>query len=161
MHTRRSFLRRTSSIALGFSGLQRLSAADGKARSVRGYGPLTPDPQKILDLPSGFSYSVIGRAGEKMSDGLVLPALPDGMTAFPGKGKEVILIRNHELNAGSGASGGPFGRKNEKTDKIPMDRIYDPGKSAPCLGGTTTLVYDLASKKVVRQFLSLAGTLRN
>ena len=161
MHTRRSFLRRTSSIALGFSGLQRLSAADGKARSVRGYGPLTPDPQKILDLPSGFSYSVIGRAGEKMSDGLVLPALPDGMAAFPGKGKEVILIRNHELNAGSGASGGPFGRKNEKTDKIPMDRIYDPGKSAPCLGGTTTLVYDLASKKVVRQFLSLAGTLRN
>ena len=119
MHTRRSFLRRTSSIALGFSGLQRLSAANGKARSVRGFGPLTPDPQKILDLPSGFSYSVIGRAGEKMSDGLVLPALPDGMAAFPGKGKEVILIRNHELNAGSGASGGLLDGRMKKRTRYP------------------------------------------
>jgi secreted PhoX family phosphatase len=31
----------------------------------------------------------------------------------------------------------------------------------PCLGGTTTVVYNTKEKKVVRQFLSLVGTLRN
>jgi secreted PhoX family phosphatase len=39
--------------------------------------------------------------------------------------------------------------------------MYDPGKAAPSLGGTSTVVYDTKKQKVVRQFLSLAGTLRN
>ena len=86
MHTRRSFLCHSSSIALGFSGLRRLSAGDAKSPRTRGYGPLIADPGKILDLPAGFSYDIIGRAGEAMSDGLILPGSPDGMAAFPGKG---------------------------------------------------------------------------
>ena len=53
---------------------------------------------KFLDLPGGFSYEIIGRAGETMSDGLILPGSPDGMAAFPGKGDEVVVVRNHEVS---------------------------------------------------------------
>lgn len=161
MYTRRSFLYHTSSIALGFSGLRRLSAGDAKSLRTRGYGPLIADRDKILDLPGGFSYEIIGRAGETMSDGLILPGSPDGMAAFPGKGDEVVVVRNHEVSAGSSSGQGAFGRRNELTNKINKDRFYDSGKKSPCLGGTSTFVYDTRKKAVVRQFLSLAGTIRN
>ena len=161
MHTRRSFLYHTSSIALGFSGLRRLSAGDAKSLRTRGYGPLIADRDKILDLPGGFSYEIIGRAGETMSDGLILPGSPDGMAAFPGKGDEVVVVRNHEVSAGGSSGQGAFGRRNELLNKINKDRFYDSGKKSPCLGGTSTFVYDTRKKAVVRQFLSLAGTIRN
>lgn len=161
MYTRRSFLYHTSSIALGFSGLRRLSAGDAKSLRTRGYGPLIADRDKILDLPGGFSYEIIGRAGETMSDGLILPGSPDGMAAFPGKGDEVVVVRNHEVSAGSSSGQGAFGRRNELLNKINEDRFYDSGKKSPCLGGTSTFVYDTRKKAVVRQFLSLAGTIRN
>ena len=161
MYTRRSFLYHTSSIALGFSGLRRLSAGDAKSLRTRGYGPLIADRDKILDLPGGFSYEIIGRAGETMSDGLILPGSPDGMAAFPGKGDEVVVVRNHEVSAGSSSGQGAFGRRNELLNKINKDRFYDSGKKSPCLGGTSTFVYDTRKKAVVRQFLSLAGTIRN
>ncbi len=161
MYTRRSFLYHTSSIALGFSGLRRLSAGDAKNLRTRGYGPLIADRDKILDLPGGFSYEIIGRAGETMSDGLILPGSPDGMAAFPGKGDEVVVVRNHEVSAGSSSGQGAFGRRNELLNKINKDRFYDSGKKSPCLGGTSTFVYDTRKKEVVRQFLSLAGTIRN
>ncbi len=161
MYTRRSFLYHTSSIALGFSGLRRLSAGDAKSLRTPGYGPLIADRDKILDLPGGFSYEIIGRAGETMSDGLILPGSPDGMAAFPGKGDEVVVVRNHEVSAGSSSGQGAFGRRNELLNKINKDRFYDSGKKSPCLGGTSTFVYDTRKKAVIRQFLSLAGTIRN
>ena len=161
MYTRRSFLYHTSSIALGFSGLRRLSAGDAKSLRTPGYGPLIADRDKILDLPGGFSYEIIGRAGETMSDGLILPGSPDGMAAFPGNGDEVVVVRNHEVSAGSSSGQGAFGRRNELLNKINEDRFYDSGKKSPCLGGTSTFVYDTRKKAVVRQFLSLAGTIRN
>ena len=161
MYTRRSFLYHTSSIALGFSGLRRLSAGDAKSLRTPGYGPLIADRDKILDLPGGFSYEIIGRAGETMSDGLILPGSPDGMAAFPGKGDEVVVVRNHEVSAGSSSGQGAFGRRNQLLNKINKDRFYDSGKKSPCLGGTSTFVYDTRKKAVVRQFLSLAGTIRN
>ena len=129
MYTRRTFLYHTSSIALGFSGLRRLSAGDAKSLRTRGYGPLIADRDKILDLPGGFSYEIIGRAGETMSDGLILPGSPDGMAAFPGKGDEVVVVRNHEVSAGSSSGQGAFGRRNELLNKINKDRFYDSGKN--------------------------------
>ena len=39
--------------------------------------------------------------------------------------------------------------------------IYDKGRILPCLGGTTTLIYDTKERKLDSQFLSLVGTLRN
>ena len=96
INTRRQFIKDSGVIALGFSGLQKLSANYAEKPSLRdkGYGPLIVDPKKILDLPKGFSYRVISRAGDAMNDGLVLPGKPDGMATFPGPNGLTILIRN-------------------------------------------------------------------
>ena len=56
---------------------------------------------------------------------------------------------------------GPFGNKNFKLKDIRDDLIYDKGKSSPCMGGTTTVIYDVKKQEVVGQFLSLTGTVRN
>src|SRR5262245_7017995 len=51
---------------------------------VGGYGPLVDDPDNIFDLPAGFSYKVISRQGDMMSDGYRTPGHPDGMACFAG-----------------------------------------------------------------------------
>ncbi len=163
MTSRRHFFREASAVALGFTGLGNLSACAEEKDSllVPGYGPLLKDPQKVLELPKGFSYQIIGRAGQKMDDGFTLPFLPDGMAAFPGPKGLTLLVRNHEISPGVGAGAGPFGARNALLTAELRDKMYDSGKATPSLGGTTTLVYDTGKRKVVRQFLSLAGTLRN
>ena len=66
------------------------------ARRLGGFGPLLPDPDRILDLPSGFSYRVVTQAGRPAwperngrplagaSGSRVVPGRPDGMAAFAG-----------------------------------------------------------------------------
>ena len=166
MNTRRHFLKTGAALAAGFGGLQLLTGTAG-ARAVRGYGALRADPKKILDLPKGFSYRVISKAGTRMADGLQVPGGADGMAAFPGENGLTVLVRNHELNPAITGSGGAFGESNKKlTDKI-REKMYDAGgrhkgkQVPPSLGGTTTLVYDTKRGRMVREFLSLAGTVRN
>ena len=163
LSSRRAFLQSAAAVTIGFHGLQRLLAG-GTADApppADGFGPLEPDPQGILDLPRGFSYQVISRVGESMEDGLLVPGKPDGMAAFPGPKGRTILVRNHELLSDR-VKIGPYGPKNELIKKIPIDRLYDPGwNRTPCIGGTTTLVYSTAERKLERQFLSLAGTQYN
>jgi secreted PhoX family phosphatase len=72
MNTRRYFLKTGAALAAGFGGLQLLTNTAG-ARAVKGYGALRADPKKILDLPKGFSYRVISKAGTRMADGLQVP----------------------------------------------------------------------------------------
>jgi uncharacterized protein len=124
-----------------------------------GAGSLVADPKAVVDLPAGFSYTIVSRPGDEMDDGLVVPGLCDDMAAFPGPDGTVVLVRNHEaLFAGQG----PFGTKYERLARIPNAKLYDLGFGmTPCPGGTTTVVWDPNTRKVVRQFLSLAGTLRN
>ena len=61
MINRRQFFKGAGTLA--FAGLA--SSALGKANAgvltptTKGYGPLVPDPKKLLDLPQGFSYQVI------------------------------------------------------------------------------------------------------
>jgi uncharacterized protein len=163
MKARRQFLLNASATAIGFAGLRSFSACAAKKESqaITGYGDLQSDPEDVIDLPKGFSYRIIGKAGEKMDDGLNLPGAPDGMATFKGPDDLTLLVRNHEVNAGSGAKGGAFGSGNKNlTDEL-RKSMYDSGKAAPSLGGTSTVVYDTKKQKVVRQFLSLAGTLRN
>ena len=167
--TRRHFIKTASALTVGFAGLRTFTVRvdAGSAQIAKGFGPLIPDPNKIVDLPRGFSASVISKAGEKMEDGLRVPAKCDGMAAFSGPGGMSVLVRNHEINPAVAATLGAFGSGNKLlTDKI-QQKMYDPGGrlnsgSVPaCLGGTTTLVYDTKRRKVVREFLSLAGTVRN
>ncbi len=165
--SRRHFLKTSAAFALGFSGLHTLygcgqpDAPPPEAISER-FGPILPDPNKILDLPQGFSYQIISRAGEQMTDGLFVPAAHDGMAAFPGPDGLTLLVRNHEVNLNADPHRGPFGPRNERLSQISQDDLYDAGSSGePCLGGTTTLVYDTRSQRLESHHLSLIGTIRN
>jgi len=165
--TRREVLLRwgavsAGAVSMGFAGV-RLSTLRRKlpadAAGV-GYGELVRDDENRIDLPRGFSYQLISQVGETMDDGLVVPGSPDGMAAFAGPDGLTILIRNHELNPDQ--SQGPFGNRNRLFGKVDSRKVFDDGNlRTPGLGGTTTLVYDILGRKLVRQYLSLAGTHRN
>jgi len=122
------------------------------------FATLRPDPQQLLDLPDGFSYDIVSRAGDIMSDGLMVPYAHDGMAAFPGDDGRVILICNHEMESGYpeySAFGTTFASQPESVTA----RVYDLGGGiTPGAGGTTTTVYNPATRKSERQHLSLAGT---
>ncbi|MGY8825139.1 MAG: alkaline phosphatase PhoX [Candidatus Latescibacterota bacterium] len=157
--SRRRFLK-AAAVSVAFSGLQRHIAWADTPGKKGGYGPLVPDSHRILDLPEGFSYRVISRTGDPMADGLLLPGAPDAMATFAGPDGRTLLVRNHELTAGSKAAG-PFGAQNELMDTLPKEDFYDWGHGKdPSLGGTTTVVI-AADGQVEKQFLSLAGTIRN
>ncbi|MDX2147733.1 MAG: DUF839 domain-containing protein [Planctomycetota bacterium] len=175
--SRRHFLHRGAAFALGFGGLHALMGMGPRAlagfagRGVGpgsspaagvGYGPLVRDPRRIFDLPAGFSYTIISRAGERMDDGLLVPGLHDGMAAFPGaSAEETILIRNHEVSP-DGFNHSPFGRAGELLSRVDRVKLYDAGGGvAPALGGTTTIVFNTRERKVKKHFLSLGGTVRN
>jgi hypothetical protein len=157
---RRHFLKTAGAVTLGFAGLRSFIAC--KEKRHIGFGPLIPDPDKIFDLPKGFTYQIISRHGQPMSDGFFVPSRADGMAAFPGPNGLTLIVRNHEVNAGTKASNGAFGENYELLSRLQPEALYDAGNSgAPALGGTTTLVYDTRTQKLESQFLSLAGTLRN
>jgi len=166
-HSRRHFLRTSAAFTLGFSGLHTLfgcKQADlPNTRTIsERFGPMLPDPDKILDLPEGFSYQIISRKGERMTDGFFVPTRHDGMAAFPGPDGLTVLVRNHEINLGGDASDGPFGPGNELLSRLGPNDIYDAGNDGePCLGGATTLVYDTRTQRLESHYLSLVGTLRN
>lgn len=160
--TRREFLRSTASVGIGFLGLYKYSVAGNPQTSPAiGYGPLIPDPAGIFNLPKDFTYRVISKQGTPMSDGLIVPGKPDGMSTFQGKNNTTIIIRNHENSPGDNKNG-PFGKNNELLAKVDKKKMYDYGNGKmPGLGGTTTLIYNHETKKVEKEFLSLAGTIRN
>ncbi|MEX2207034.1 MAG: alkaline phosphatase PhoX [Myxococcota bacterium] len=149
---RRDFLRTAGWASLALLGLPRRARSNER---------LVPDPDRRLALAPGFSYRVIARTGEEMSDGLIMPGGPDGTGVFRGPNGRLILVRNHEQGAmprGTSAYGPNF----ERIDRVALDRLYDVGAGrAPMLGGTTTLLYDPALGVVEASWLSLGGTLRN
>lgn len=170
--SRRHFIARSSAVALGFTGLQS-ALARGSTGELRrrlddmiGYGPLIPDPAKIIDLPAGFRYTILSRAGEMMDDGLRVPGLHDAMGAFPFVRDDgttdpdrTVLVRNHEIEEAHKTTGAydpadPFA-------VIPREKFFDAGFGKPSRGGTTTLVYNTKTKTLEKQWMSLAGTERN
>lgn len=155
--TRRDFLTRGAQFAGGALGAAALASL-GLPREERTgpYGPLKPDPAGVLDLPAGFSYTAFSQTGEPMSDGLLTPGAHDGMAAFAGPGGTVILVRNHEQDLRGWS---PFGKGAALLTPSLRAKLYDG--QTPCLGGTTTLVYDPKKKALTKSFLSLAGTARN
>ncbi len=130
----------------------------GCRSAVKTGAPLSADPARIIDVPEGFSYSVVSRRGDAMTDGLTVPGAHDGMAAFDGENGRIILVRNHELTSQSG-NAGPYGEQLKQLPEALKSRLYDRGDDrSPCLGGTTTTIYDPASGRTERQFLSLGGT---
>ena len=155
--------------AAAFSGLVRHAAAqtageETYVNNVHGYGPLLRDPNRLLDLPEGFSYQVVAQSGDTMDDGLFAPGQPDGMACFPLEGSRVALVVNHELKGSSGLHRnlGPGGLREERLDLLDASRGYDTYKNGrPLPGGCSTIVYDLETRRKVSQRLTLAGTSTN
>jgi secreted PhoX family phosphatase len=165
MRSRRNFIKMSGMATLGFMGLHQWMEGPLKAatpgKRAAGYGPLVPDPHGIINLPEGFRYTILSRKGDLMDDGLLLPGAPDGMATFAGRNGRVIVVRNHEISP-DGFKNSAFGLTNELLNKVSDRKFYDYGKKVvPSLGGTTTFVYNPASGKIEKQFLSLAGTVRN
>jgi uncharacterized protein len=130
----------------GLSGRLIATAAAG------GYGGLRATKarntgEEILTLPEGFEYNVIGKTGTKMSDGNPTPAAHDGMATFK-VNNELRLVRNHEINGGIGRDSAAFGDSA---------LAYDTRAG----GGTTTLIIDPKTREIVKDFVSLNGTLQN
>jgi secreted PhoX family phosphatase len=131
------------------------------ANPATGYGPLLPDPQGLLNLPQGFTYTIVQRQGTRMDDGLLMPGHPDGMATFPGPDNTVVVVRNHEVNVGEN-SAGAFGERLELLTRHDSAWFYDRVRAEyPGLGGTSTFVFDERSNRLVSSYLSLAGTVRN
>ena len=165
--SRRNFLRAATAVPFGFAGLQTLMnvepvlADESVNKLAEGFGKLIPDPKGILDLPEGFTYQVISKVNDKMDDGFFVPGDADGMACFPGPEGKTIIIRNHELAAHE-LKKSPFGEKNELLSKIDRNKLYDAGNGEkPCIGGTTTILYDTKTQKKEMEYLSLAGTINN
>jgi secreted PhoX family phosphatase len=126
------------------SGPQRAAAADG-ADPDHG---LVRDPHGILDLPPDFSYRVLQRFGQRMTDGFRGPGRPDAMGCFAGRDGRVVLMRNHEIFAGDAALGPYF------PGQEPPAEAYD----ARGMGGVTRLVLDADTLELKSSNLVLCGT---
>ena len=155
--SRRSFFQGAAGVAAGFAALRNITGCD-RASDIKKGGK--QGSGAILEVPPNFDVRVISKHGELMDDGLITPGAHDGMCAFADGGK-TVLVCNHELDAGS-RDRGPLGKDGKLISKIDKSCLYDSGYGErACLGGTTTLVYDTAKRKVERQFASLLGTVRN
>ena len=64
-------------------------------------GDLISDSNGMLDLPPGFSYQVLQRVGDRMTDGFNVPGAPDAMACFAGDDDSWVVMRNHEIHEGS------------------------------------------------------------
>ncbi|REL27740.1 DUF839 domain-containing protein [Thalassotalea euphylliae] len=168
MVTRRDFCLGLTSLA--FAGLSGCglgkgssSASTGAASSAqklmqraKGYGPLTADAQQLLDLPAGFSYDIISQFGQPMTDGMAVPDRADGMGCLPLDKDRVALIRNHELSPEN------LGTQPASIQQHKSALAYDQLANGIALpGGTTSLIYNLNTRKVEQEFVSLSGTIRN
>ncbi|HSM30247.1 MAG TPA: alkaline phosphatase PhoX [Woeseiaceae bacterium] len=132
--------------------------ANAAGRAETRLGPLRADPNKLLDLPDGFSYRVVSKAGDTMDDGFRVPPAHDGMAAFAGSDGRVVLVCNHEMPPAF-PEYSAFGTGFEALPEPVKERVYDHGGgTSPGAGGTTTTVYDPATGRTERQHLSLAGT---
>ncbi|MGD9789811.1 MAG: alkaline phosphatase PhoX [Phycisphaerales bacterium] len=159
--SRRSFLLQAAATPLAFSALSLLLTRTGFASgpTPAPFGPIKRDPHRLLDLPEGFTYTVLIRNGDTMTDGLFSPGQPDGMAAFGSGPGKTTLIRNHEIIENEGMSA--FGKKAERLDRVDFSRVYDRGKEIPPFGGTTTLIYNHETDSLEASFMSLAGTCYN
>ncbi len=156
---RRQFLRYAGLSGAGLIGVSQFAEAFSLGNvaahkfgpaTTAGYGPLAPlkatgTDDVVLALPADFQYTVFSKTGDHMSDAHPTPRAHDGMAAFQ-IGKELRLVRNHEINNYVGKPGVALGPK-------PYDELAG--------GGTTTLVIDPITRTVIRDFISLGGTLVN
>ena len=145
---RRTLLKTSAAGAVGgpFAGLLAMPAGAHRPPDRRRLVPVRDerDGAVRLHLPRGFCYRSFHDTQQPvtLTDGTALPGRHDGMAAFDGPRRSVLLVRNHEVN-----NPGPAFGPGEPYD--PMAR-----------GGTTT-VQVTPGGDVIRAFTSLNGTMMN
>ena len=148
-HSRRTFLKSSAALTVGAAVVPHLLRAS-QARAAS-FGALVPDPAGVLDLPAGFTYTLIDQRGDDMSDGYQTPGLPDGMACFFDSAGNYVLMRNHEVGTFDYANGAL------KTGQSPPEEMYN----SIAMGGVTRVVIDPQSGAKVSSNWVLGGTLRN
>jgi secreted PhoX family phosphatase len=144
--TRRQLLTHTA-LGAGAFAIGNMSSllAASPAAAAGPLGDLVPDPAGILDLPRGFSYSIVSRAGDPLPGGGTTPGRHDGTATFPGPWFGTRLVQNHEIGS------------SDPTPTLAVPELtYDPKAK----GGTTTLTLDRRNQRV-DEYVSLAGTWSN
>lgn len=114
------------------------------------YGALARHPTLPYLVPQGFQLVRLDRAGDPMPAGSgVVPNAHDGMCALRTRAGGVRLVRNHELHDGP--------RPDAAMGRLP----YDPLAAAGCT--TVEVAFDpwTHEPRVVREFVSLSGTIVN
>jgi uncharacterized protein len=149
MAVQRRTVLKTTAVATAAGPFAGLIATPAKALNAPSSANLVPVPDERdgvvrLHLPQGFHYRSFHdtESPVTLTDGTRLPGRHDGMGAFEGPGRTVVLIRNHEiLNAAP---------------------VFGPGTpyDSACGGGTTT-IQATQNGDVVRSFTSLNGTMGN
>lgn len=162
--SRRQMLARSGALGAGiaFAGsIPEVFAGTAHAQGTgggKGYGPLVPDPDGLLDLPEGFSYQVLSREGEELRSGEgLVPSSHDGMAAFGADGGartggSVWLVRNHEnrrenakhpvptvegLTYDPEGTGGCTVLELDRDNTVRDERVGIAGTSTNCAGGPT------------------------
>lgn len=162
--------------AFALSPLQAFLAqkALGQNPVVEGFGPLAPKLPAVIDgrftpvfdisggelleVPAGFEYTAFHVSGMRMSDRKTCPSDHDGMACFQGPRGTHILVQNHELSPAEDDGSGFIGGTGLQRAYDRFDGDGGPGFGA---GGTSTIIVDPRSKRVLRDYVSLAGTIRN
>ena len=166
-YNRKEFIKKISVATLGFTAFSKLIASKPLLDKIIFNNSLVNDPEGIVNLPEGFTYKIISQKNDLMDDGLRVPNAADGMACFQGSKNNIILIRNHELGhapvIGNAFSNNPtFGENFNSYFKKNRTKFYDTYKNkTECFGCTTSIVYNLKTKKIKKQYLSLGGTLVN
>ena len=150
---RRRFVKATAT-ALSLAPFVGLYGCSTAARATNHSGELIQDPQGILDVAPGFSYAVLDRNGNTLSDGLRSPGRPDGMGCFLAEDGKLILMRNHEINRTHFWSSN--GRGAYKLDDAPANAY-----TTSDLGGVSRLVVDPDTLTVEQSNMVLSGTRNN
>ncbi|MDG5802899.1 DUF839 domain-containing protein [Streptomyces ossamyceticus] len=128
-----------------------LDGSDGKGAHRHGgvgYGPLVPDPQGILALPAGFTYTILTYSGRtRLESGEFTPGKHDGTAAFPGPRGTTLLVNNHELK----------GPRANWPHPVPLTEglVYDPAASGGCT------VVEVRPDGRVAEWVGIAGTSTN
>lgn len=145
---RRTFLKSAGLLGttLGVT-LPRIARAEAPS-----FKPTVEDPEGILDLAEGFTYTILQTAvTTETTDGWRVPGRPDGMAIFEQDGKWV-LMRNHELSPSDVFSGFWAG----KTESPPAELFSDEDQ-----GGVSRLVIEPETLEVLSTNMVLGGTRRN
>ena len=124
--TRRQLLTHTAvgAGAFAFGNLSTLLAAT-PASAASGVGDPVPDPAGVLDLPAGFSYTVVSQAGDPLPGGGATPGRHDG----------TAVVRRARTAASASCRTTRSAPATPNPTLAAPELTYDPKAK----GGTTTL----------------------